>query len=83
MADFSRQSFIFSLTENDKFELKEDKKAIYRDFTKTILTFGNAEFEICDKANEVKKSCTYLTNQSYSNPNYTENPESFLKLNGN
>ena len=35
----------------DKFELKNEKKAIYRDYSKTILTFGNAEFEICHKAN--------------------------------
>ena len=74
---------IFSLTENDKFELLKKDRAIYRDPKKVQLTFGNVDLQLCDKADKVNKSSTFLRNKAYSNPNYKDNKQSFEKLTGN
>ena len=47
------------------------------------LRIGNAEFDICDKADTVQDCYTYLTNQFYSNPKYKNDKESYMRLNGN
>lgn len=68
--DESGDSMIFSLSENDKFELKDKTKAIRHMPDKGHLRIGNAEFDICDKSETVHECYTYLTNQFYANPNY-------------
>ena len=50
---------------------------------KSHVRIGNAEFDICDKADSTQECYTYLTNQFYSNPKYKNEKESFQKLNGN
>ena len=44
---------IFSVSENDRFELKDKSKAIRHMPDKTHVRIGNAEFDICDKADTV------------------------------
>jgi hypothetical protein len=72
---------IFSLTENDKFKLTDNTKAIYS--SRTGISFGNAEFKISDKSSKSGSCCSYFRNAYYSNPNYSDDKESFLRLNGN
>ena len=50
---------------------------------KTHVRIGNAEFDICDKADTVNQCYTYLTNQFYSHPKYKNDKDSYLRLTGN
>jgi len=50
---------------------------------KSHVRIGNAEFDICDKADTVQECYTYLTNQFYGNAKYKNDKESYNKLNGN
>jgi hypothetical protein len=48
-----------------------------------MFQFGNGDLIICNEANVIRRSGTYLDTPAYFNPKYSENTESFLMLNGN
>lgn len=62
-------SFIFSLTEGDKFELKEKDNAVYH-YSVYGPTFGGGhDLCISDKAN-TNNSCYGNVNKAYKNSKY-------------
>lgn len=69
--DSERESFVFSVTNNEKFSLKTPSRAIYRMKDKSLIVFGGKDFSICDKANKVRESVTNI-NFAYFNPNYEQ-----------
>lgn len=76
-------SFIFSLTENDKFELKDKKKAVCRYKSKDYIGFGVSELKIGDKS-DINKNSNTLINIAYCNSKYKSGGEdSYIRLNGN
>jgi hypothetical protein len=80
--DPSGRTFIFSLTNNDKFKLKKDMPAIYQAGT-IGPTFGNGnpDFYITNNANT---SPSYAQiNKSYINDKYTQGDnESYNRFSG-
>lgn len=54
MQDSERDSFLFSVTNNEKFQLIKPDLAIFRRKDKDLINFGGKDFSICDKANKVK-----------------------------
>jgi hypothetical protein len=83
VTDQTKTSFIFSLTNNDKFILEEKSKAVFRLKDKSLVKFGSNEFVICDSSNAISRSCTHI-NRSYSCQNYSQyGKQSYIRLNGN
>ncbi len=77
---------MFSLTDGEKFILKENHQAIYRYKDKNYIKFGysyGGELQICDKANTT--NCyTNVNYSAYYCPAYSVNDKAaFLKFNGN
>ncbi len=68
-ADDLKQSFIFSVTHNDKFTLQKPEKATHN-YQIYGPRFGSgADLAICDKANSSRNSCTKIC-ESYHNEKY-------------
>jgi hypothetical protein len=73
--DFTGESFIFSLTNKDKFRLSQSKEAIY-DNSKYGPTFGDGyDLYIGHNANTNNESYAKINN-IYTNSKYTKNEDS-------
>lgn len=64
MEDEENISFLFTLTEMQKYKIRCAGEAIYRDKKHEQITFGIHEFEICDKSNS-KRQCRSVVNNVY------------------
>jgi hypothetical protein len=84
-SDESMHSFIFSLTEKDKFALRQKSSAVYYyNDTSFAFSFGSgADMKISNQADRNSNSRTKI-NTSYVNKNYEdESPEAYEKFCGN
>ena len=82
--DPSQETFIFSLTNNEKFQMKTTGNAIYRVSGQERICFGGCEFEICNQADKVNRCRSYSLNYYFENDKYESNKrESFERFNGN
>jgi hypothetical protein len=59
-ANLSFSSFVFSLTNNDKFILEQPQKSIFRYAFRTGINFGRGLFNIMDKGNKSLCNQTWL-----------------------
>ncbi len=71
IADHSKSSFIFSLTENDKFDLRASNCAIIRHQKPKQIIFGENELVIGENAN-IDSSGASATNICYYNDKYKQ-----------
>ena len=58
VVDSSKSSFVFSVSENEKFQLVKPSFAVYRYKSKNFIQFGEGEFKLGDYANQNSNSCT-------------------------
>jgi hypothetical protein len=70
VTDNSKESFIFSLTHNDKFTLEKPENAIQNYPYFGPIFGGGHDFVICDKANSSNNSAVNMCT-SYHNTKYT------------
>jgi hypothetical protein len=79
--DSSGESFIFSLTDDQKFTLKNKNSAIIRYSNKSAINFGAGEFYI---AKEQDSCIAYVNKSNYYSPAYTINDKAaYIKFHGN
>ena len=74
----SKEHFIFSLTNNDKFTItKNQQNCVYLDSGNEYGPFfgGGYDMRVCDKANENQNSSVNM-NSTFTNANYTYNSTS-------
>ena len=76
-------SFLFSLTEGDKFELKNKDNAVVHNLHYGPVFGGGRDLLICDKANTNHSSHANI-NHTYKNSKYQyDNKQSKFKFAGN
>ena len=80
--DYNESSFIFSVTENEKFRLENKYRAIKRYVDYSKIYFGNGELLIRNSAH-IDYNYSTLAGRVYENPKFTDNEASYLKFNGN
>jgi hypothetical protein len=82
--DLSGESIIFSLTDNEKFTLKNKNKAIYRYNSKSAINFGGGELYIKNESNQNHSCIAYVNNGNYNCSAYiAKDKSSYLKFHGN
>jgi hypothetical protein len=84
--DPSGETFLFSVTDNKKFNLmdKLNSKAIYRYKERSKINFGAGEFKINDKSNQNQNSVSYVNKSNFYCPAYSVNDKAaYLKFHGN
>ncbi len=84
--DNSCESFVFSLTTNEKFSLRKYQPAITRFDNINCVCFGNGFFIIGNNANSptnIYTSSLYFNNFNYDCLHYRDNKGSYLKVLGN
>lgn len=80
--DPSGESFIFSLSDNEKFTLKNKSNSIIRNSNKKAINFGEGEFYIQDKSN-INICISYVNQGNYYCPSYSKGDKAAcLKFNG-
>ncbi len=81
--DASREGFIFSLTNGDKFSLKNEFRAIFRVKDASCICFGASELRIEGNSEKESLGCT-MGSKIYHNQKYKKtDPKFFEMLNGN
>ena len=74
---------IFSLTDNQKFTLKNKSSAIYRYSSKQGINFGGGEFYISNGSNQINSCCGYVNQGNYSCSAYSKQDKAaYLKFHG-